>query len=122
MSIQIEGRWTAGKARDSANGEDWPARVLFDPECGAHLSFWHPGCQLAAVLPHPNPLPLGEGAGSPALRPPERFLAAERRQLFSLSQRERAGVREHASITPERQRLRRRRRFGAALCSGLIGG
>ena len=53
----------------------------------------------------------GEGAGSPALRQPERFLSAERGRQFSLSQRERAGVRENASLTPVALRSRRRRPF-----------
>ena len=54
------------------------------------LSCLHPGWQMAAVLPHPYPLPLGEGAGSPAFRQLERFLSAERGRQFSLSQRGRA--------------------------------
>ena len=63
----------------------------------AHLSFLHPGWQFVAVLPHPYPLPLGEGAGSSAFRQPERFAFTARGRRFSLSQRERAGVRENAS-------------------------
>ena len=85
-------------------GRPKPCRIAAKTEMrpGAHLSFLQPDWQMAAVLPHPYPLPLGEGAASPALRQPERLLSAARGRQFSLSQRERAGVRENASIAPGR--------------------
>ena len=50
----------------------------------------------AAPLPHPNPLPLGEGTTSAALELPVRPDTSQRGLRFPLSQRERAGVRENA--------------------------
>ena len=48
----------------------------------------------SSVLPHPGPLPLGEGATSTVTRTSGRLNIAVRGRRFSLSQRERAGVRE----------------------------
>ena len=52
----------------------------------------------AAVLPHPGPLPLGEGATKPGLVSKRQRLV-EGRLRFSLSQRERAGVREKTFVS-----------------------
>ena len=49
-------------------------------------------------LPHPSPLPLGEGARSPASRLSERFDFIARGRPFSLSRRERVGVRENGLV------------------------
>ncbi len=51
-----------------------------------------------AVLPHPGPLPLGEGATSTALVPSGRSTLARGGLRSSLSKRERAGVRESAGF------------------------
>ena len=94
-------------------GEYQPFRLL-PPERGrpARTSLKHadspsqfspPNGNYDAALPHPNPLPLGEGAtltAPPTMQPP---LANDRGQIVSLSQRERAGVRENASSKPEAQ-------------------
>ncbi|KAF0170290.1 MAG: RND family efflux transporter MFP subunit, partial [Limisphaerales bacterium] len=48
------------------------------------------------VLPHPNPLPLGEGTAPRTLDFPTRTAPLHRWLRFPLSQRERAGVREKA--------------------------
>jgi hypothetical protein len=53
---------------------------------------------LVAVLPHPGPLPLGEGATSAALVPSARLASVQHRLRPSLAQRERAGVREKTSV------------------------
>ena len=45
------------------------------------------------VLPHPGPLPLGEGASQPALGDDERVRSNEDWMPFSLSSGEWAGVR-----------------------------
>ena len=50
-----------------------------------------------AVLPHPGPLPLGEGASQSAAEFSERVAREGDGMPFSLSQRERAGVRESAT-------------------------
>jgi outer membrane protein assembly factor BamB len=50
----------------------------------------------AAVLPHPDPLPLGEGETQPALVTRSGVSSSARRRACSLSQRERVGVREKA--------------------------
>ena len=49
------------------------------------------------ALPHPGPLPLGEGASPAASEQKERAPPPGDGLRFSLSQRERAGVRENAS-------------------------
>ena len=50
-----------------------------------------------AVLPHPSPLPLGEGASQSASEFIERVSREGDGMRFPLSQRERAGVRENAA-------------------------
>ena len=65
----------------------------------AHLGGSQAGGVFGAVLPHPNPLPLGEGANSAAARQLEWFMFSECCRRFSLSQRERAGVREKSRST-----------------------
>ncbi len=52
-----------------------------------------------AALPHPDPLPLGEGTTSTAPNHPQRLGKLRRWLRLPLSQRERAGVRENAWIT-----------------------
>ena len=53
-----------------------------------------------AVLPHPNPLPLGEGALSAASLQEKPLLCSMGGRTFSLSQRERVGVRESGHEFP----------------------
>ena len=60
--------------------------------------FWGNGC----ALPHPGPLPLGEGEPSAALGREEAFGLAKRGRTGSLSQRERVGVRENGLNLPTR--------------------
>jgi urease accessory protein len=57
----------------------------------------------AAVLPHPSPLPLGEGAIEPVEVGKGRRLLEDSRG-FSLSQRERAGVRESGPAVQNAER------------------
>ena len=52
--------------------------------------------ELSTLLPHPSPLPLGEGATQAALVSKGMLRVVEGGGRFSLSQRERAGVREKA--------------------------
>ena len=54
-----------------------------------------------AALPHPSPLPLGEGADSTALGKISVTGSRDGGRVFSLSQRERAEVREGATFTLE---------------------
>jgi urease accessory protein len=61
--------------------------------------------RLAVALPHPSPLPLGEGETSPALVSKSPSTAAKEWQVSSLSQRERAGVRESGLALAEDGRI-----------------
>ena len=59
--------------------------------------FWCRHWKSAAVLPHPYPLPRGEGERLPAAVGKRALLGSTSGQSGSLSQRERAGVRENGS-------------------------
>jgi len=64
-------------------------------------------------LPHPFPLPLGEGTTFTALSKPGRLVSTCRCLRFSLSQRERAGEREKGPFSLV-ARKRPRRTLGDA--------
>ena len=96
---------------DEARAEPPPALFSLSPIGGegrgegvgrtsAHRSNSSRGLSYSvAVLPHPNPLPLGEGTTSTAFELPLRPGISHRGLPFSLSQRERAGVRGNAWTT-----------------------
>ena len=73
------------------------------------------------VLPHPNLLPLGEGTAVVGADKTQSFLSrfrlGLRRELGSLSQRERAGVSERSTLDAGRYLI-----SGTALTSPQIGG
>ncbi len=75
-------------------------------------------CAVEAILPHPSPLPLGEGATSAASRPAVRLCVVEGGRRFSLSQRERAGVRE--SRPKSERALAQRWAQSLASCCGVL--
>ena len=88
----------------------WPARTSLKL-ADSPSQFSPPNENYDDALPHPAPLPLGEGAtltAPPTTQPP---LANDRGQTFSLSQRERAGVRENAAAKSEPQDSLRNRPF-----------
>ena len=76
-------------------------RIMAHKIMGKHgAGHKEPSLPIGRALPHPSPLPLGEGASSPAARRSERSLPTTRCRRFPLSQRERAGVRESGHANP----------------------
>jgi hypothetical protein len=61
--------------------------------------------QTANVLPHPGPLPLGEGESTPAIDKTDVLSVCSDWLKASLSQRERAGVREKARYFPHASQI-----------------
>ena len=101
--LPTDGRSAAGIAKVIFhNGEKppeptaWPAEL--DATVKASVAGGEKFAAQVVVLPHPNPLPLGEGTATPSVVTPSASRPVQRGLRLSLYQRERAGVRENARL------------------------